>query len=447
MVENENNHSEPLYVTPIELPKQRFTKKRLLIIGLVLLLLAGGGLAAWVLSKDMSSSGKDAYTLPPADAGDDEKLKAAVKAGRQLSDGKCEGEGSVTLTNSPMKADDFAMIIPYGAVIDGHVTPIDHQYFSPADFNSKPDTYPVYALADGRITQISHRSESVGSKGKPSNDYRFVFAHTCTFLTYFDLVTSLAPDIQAEYDKNKKSNGFYSSASLEIPVKAGQLVGYIGGQTLDFAVWDTTKPLRGFITPELYKGEAWKIYTADPLDYYGKELKELAISKYLRTDSGKSGKIDWDIDGKLIGNWFAEGSNGYEGDRQRSDGRYWAGHLAIAPDYLDQSYYIASFGSFKQSGDGEQFVIKSAQPDPKDVGIESGPVKYELVSWSYMANGSFWDRKSLVKDPKISIEKSETKGCALFQLIENRKLKGEPFPDKPCSKVSGFTSAATTYIR
>lgn len=358
---------------------------KLILVGLVLLLVLLGLVGFGF--KESNSGGNSNIEFGSQNGQRTISQAEAIKAGKQLSGGKCEGSGPVKLTSSPMKQADIAMIIPYGLMVDGHVTPIDHQYFSPADFESAPDTYPVYALADGRITEISHRGESVGNRGKPSNDYRFVFAHSCTFLTYFDLVTSLAPDIQTEFDKHKTASGSFSQARLDIPVKAGQLVGYIGGQTLDFAVWDTQKPLTGFITPDLYKAEQWKIYTADPLDYYTDEVKQLVLEKYLRTDAGKSGRIDWDIDGKLIGNWFVENSNGYEGDRGQGDGRYWRTQLAVAPDHLDPTYHMASFGTYRESGDGEQFIIKSAQPDPKEVSVASGLVKYELVKWSYQVDG------------------------------------------------------------
>ena len=418
-----------------------------ILIPLVIIVIAIVGLAGWRVFKSRSGSGSNTR-FTTSENGERQIGEAeAIKAGKDLSGGKCEGKGSTKLTALPMKPTDFAMILPYGLMVDGHVTPIDHQYFSPTDFESAPDTYEVYALADGRITEISHRGESVGNRGKPSNDYRFVFSHTCTFLTYFDLVTSLAPNIKAEFDKNAKSSGSMSSASLDIPVKAGQLVGYIGGQTLDFAVWDTTKPLSGFINPESYKGEQWKIYTADPLDYYAEGVKQQILAKYMRTDASKSGKIDWDVDGRLIGNWFVENSNGYEGDRSQGDGRYWRTHLAVAPDYLDPSYYIASFGSFKTSGDGEQFIIESASPDPKNVDTTTGLVKYQLSGWNYLVNGDFWDRRSHAQNLKITLKNSSRAGCALYQLLENRKLRAEPFPGKVCTEVSGFTSAAKTYTR
>lgn len=423
------------------LPRNSKQRRTLIVAVVVCVILVSFVVSAWFIFASHNYQ----LGLPGEKRSEKDKKNAAIAAGKKLSNGRCEGEGPVTLDSSPMNPGDFAFIIPYGLMVDGHVTPIDHQYFSPAEFQSEPDTYPVFAMASGRITDISHRAESVGYQGKPSNDYRLVFSHTCTFLTYYDLLTSLAPDIKAEFDRVAKKNGNFSYATLDIEVKKGQLVGYIGGQTLDFAVWDTEKPLKGFISPGLYEGEQWKIYTADPLDYLSENLKELFISKYLRTDENKSGKIDWDIDGKLIGNWFAEGTNGYEGDRNLPDGKYWRGHLAVAPDHLDPENYIASFGTYSQPGDGEQFLIGSAQPEPREVDVGSGLVKYSLFSYTRKFNGQRWDQRTIAKDPKI--EPAQMQGCALFQLTESRKLRAEVFPGKTCAEVDNFTTAAVVYVR
>lgn len=61
------------------------------------------------------------------------------------------------------------------------------------------------------------------------------FEHSCTFYSYYDLLTSLSPEIKAEVGE---LIGFQNK-QVRIPVKAGQLVGRIGGQTVDFAVWET----------------------------------------------------------------------------------------------------------------------------------------------------------------------------------------------------------------
>ncbi len=214
----------------------------------------------------------------------------AVKAGKRISDGMCEGEGApYKLSVSPMKAEDFSHVIPYGSVVGGHVTPIDHQYFPPTIFRSPPDTYEVRAMADAKLVRYEPHATRI----------RLIFSVTCTYFYYYDLLTSVQTGI------NQKS--------LPLDVKAGDLIGRIGGQTLDFAVWDTTQTLKGFIVPEHYDAEPWKIYTVDPLDYYTDELRAMILSKYVRTAEPRSGKIDYDIDGKLIGNWFEEGTYGYGG--------------------------------------------------------------------------------------------------------------------------------------
>lgn len=362
----------------------------------------------------------------------------AVAVGKNLSNQKCSGTGAGTLTELPMNLDDFAMIIPYGLVTSGHVTPIDHQYYSPTVFNSPRDTYPVYAMADARLVDIQLRTTERGV------EYRMVFTMSCTFLYYYDLVTSLAPDIKAEYDLKKNSQGY--ATNIDIQVTAGQEIGKIGGQTLDFAVWDTTKPLTGFVNPTSYQTELWKIYTADPLDYVTPEIKQQMISKYLRTVEPISGKIDYDVDGRLIGNWFLEGTNGYAGATGNTGEGYWVGHLSIAPEHIDPTAFIVSFGDYL--GEAKQFSIPQGSANPTEVSTATGLVKYELKSWNYIKEDKTgWDRVTFAKNLKLENSNNPSQGCVLFKLVEDQKLKMEAFPGKKCSQVSGFTSAAKFYTR
>ncbi len=399
---------------------------RLVIAGIALLALV---LASWAFWYFRQNSQNGQVTDQSTDA---------VSVGKALSNQKCSGTEAGTLTELPMNLDDFAMIIPYGLVTDGHVTPIDHQYYSPTVFNSPRDTYPVFAMADARLVEIESRDTERGI------EYRMVFTMSCTFLYYYDLVTSLAPDIKAEYDLKKNSQGY--TRNIDIPVTAGQEIGKIGGQTLDFAVWDTTKPLAGFVNPVSYQTEQWKIYTADPLDYVTPEIRQQMINKYLRTVEPISGKIDYDIDGRLIGNWFLEGTNGYAGATGNTSGDYWAGHLSIAPEYIDPTAYIVSFGDYQ--GEVKQFSIPRGSTSPAEVSTATGLVKYGLRDWNYIKeNGTDWDRFTLAKNLKLENSGSQSHGCVLLQLLEDRKLKMEAFPGKKCSQVSGFTAAAKFYTR
>lgn len=197
-----------------------------------------------------------------------------IKIGKQFSNGQCEGGEKLPITHSPMNLADFSMIIPYGLMVSSHVTPIDHQYFEPADRSLGADSYPVYAVAEATLIDIGTRPS--GTPGGSGTEYRLFFSMSCKLFYYYDLVTSLAPDIEAEFNSRGGRN-------INIKIKAGQTIGRIGGQTLDFAVWDMEVMLPGFITPRLYERELWKIHTADPLEYYTEQLKEMLIPKYVRT--------------------------------------------------------------------------------------------------------------------------------------------------------------------
>ena len=414
------------------------TRKIFLFIALPLILILGALTVYYLGFSNNDNLNGSAQT----DANDTAE-KNALRAGKQLSNNRCKGEGvPYKLSHSPMEPEDFTHIIPYGLMVGGHVTPIDHQYFSPKDYRSPVDAYEVYAMADSSLVDIGTRTNKV----HPATEYRLVFSVSCTFLYYYDLVTSLAPEIKTILDERGR-DGFFSG---NIPVKAGQIIGRIGGRTLDFAVWDTTKPLQGFVNPASYTGEAWKIYTADPLDYYTDELRQFILSRYVRTAEPISGKIDHDIDGKLIGNWFLEGSNGYAGPGGGQDG-YWIGHLAIAPDHYDPTQTIVSMGFlYKKVGsdDQMQYMVLPGAMSPAEVGVDSGLARYDLARWEYSkTDGSSWDKTTIADGVIAKSDPSRHFGCVLAQLTERRQLKFELFLERACDEVSDFTVQARLYAR
>ncbi|HSX23924.1 MAG TPA: hypothetical protein VLE74_02375 [Candidatus Saccharimonadales bacterium] len=411
-----------------------------ILIPLVIIVVVAVGFVGWrVAAKQKAKSNSSPSKILQSNASSDEK---AIAAGKSLSNNQCKGTGETTFTHLPMNAADFSILIPYGETVGGHVTPIDHQYFSPTDFHSVKDKYPVYAMADALMTDIEVHPPENGSNGR----IRMVFTVSCTFLYYYDLVTSVEPGI----DK----------AHLPIQVKAGQLIGHIGGQTLDFAVWNTKKPLTGFINPASYDGEAWKIYTADPFPYYTTELRAIVVGKNPRQAEPIAGKIDYDIDGKLIGNWFLEGSGGYSGPSHGMGPSYWEGHLSIAPDLYDPSATVVSVGNYgaypqygpssdtsNHSDNARQYFAEAASPDPAKVDKNSGAVKFELVQRQWLtSSGSLWDNSSYIQAPKAKTT-GPVFGTVLAQVLDGGKLKFEVFPGKNATQVSGFTSAAKTYTR
>ncbi len=401
-----------------------------IFLALAIVVIAAVGFAGWRVFNKSHGKNQTSSKILNSNASPEDK---AISAGKSLSNNSCKGSGDGQFTHLPMNAADFSILIPYGLTVGGHVTPIDHQYFQPTDFQSAKDKYPVYAMANALITDIEVHPPENGSKGR----IRMVFSVSCTFFYYYDLVTGVEPGI----DK----------AHLPISVKAGQIIGHIGGQTLDFAVWNTNKPLTGFINPSTYDGEAWKIYTADPFPYYTSELRQIVEAKDPRVADPIAGKIDYDIDGKLIGNWFEKGSGGYSGASEGHDSNYFKTHLSFAPDVYDPSHFRISIGSLfdkVQNQSEMQHVTEANAPDPKDVGVNTGMVKYDLVGWNYFnADGSQWNEMGPAKGVTLKNYDAKFYGCALAQLMSAGELKFEVFAGKHCASVSSFDSNTTTYTR
>lgn len=346
----------------------------------------------------------------------------------------CVGSGTVNLS-SPMKIENIGIVIPMGSMVGSHVTPIDHMYFQPAIFNSQPDTYNVYADADGVITSIGVEPNNPENKYKKTN---VRIMHTCDFYSIYNLLTSLSPEITKV--TGEMSYGKYWSGS--IPVKKGQLIGKIGGQTLDLSVNYDKVILKGFIVPEHYLGESWKIHTVDPFDYLEEPDRSQLLEKNIRTALPLGGKIDYDIDGKLVGNWFVEGSGGYPAQYIPE---IWRNHLSFVYDDIDPTHIIISMGNYE--GDAKQFAVKGNSPDPKDISSSNGIVKYELIEIDYvLPNGQQWNRMSIEKNIKVR-DSDRVMGTVLVQLISDRKIKFEAFPGKTSSQVSDFSNNVKIYER
>jgi hypothetical protein len=299
-------------------------------------------------------------------------------------------------------------------------------------------------MADSTLILLASRSVNVETGQAKRAEYQLFFSVSCTEFYYYDLVTSLTPTLQRVLaDHPTQQTQVKTVAGLNVPVKAGELIGRIGGQTLDYAVWDFNKTLTGYVVPAHYAGDFPRVHLVSPFDYETDDVKQIMLSKLIYSAAPLAGKVDFDLDGKLIGGWFQEGTKFYE----QGPGRYWAGHLAIAPDYIDPTLTVLSIGTF---GDNKaaQFSISRRAPEPKTVGVETGLVKYDLLPWDYIeAAGRRWDRFTPVPGLRAINDSYSSQGCAAFQLLETRKLKAEFLPSQPCSWVTGFSGAAKMFTR
>jgi hypothetical protein len=278
----------------------------------------------------------------------------------------------------------------------------------------------------------------------PPDKITVVIESSCTFWVWYILLTSLTPDLAEQ-----ALPGPGQSSAVRIPVTAGQLIGYIGGRTLDFSVVNSEVTLAGFIVPEHYAAESWKIHIVDPFDYFAEPLRSQLLAHNVRTAEPRGGKIDYDIDGRLIGNWFVEGTNGYAGlsfGQAQDERPYSYTHLAIVPDAIDPTTYTISIGSLLPN-ESNQFGILGNAPDPAQVTVETGLVEYELVQMNWVdGNGQFWDRLTFATGLRRR-DGSQVMGTVLMQLLDNRRLQVEVFMGKRASQVTGFTNEALVYER
>ena len=340
----------------------------------------------------------------------------------------CE-TGEIKFDYAPVNLDKTTLLLPLGLMSGGHVTPVDHHYFQ--NFANEKVDIEIYSPGIGIINSIQHMPGA-----KEGEDYRIVIDHTCSISSIFIHVALLSEKLKPYAPSN---NGY---VGVKIPVEAGEIIGYYANN-VDYSIADTEIVLLGLLIPEHYEPETWKVHTANIYDYFNEPVRSKLIEKSLRTADPISGKIDYDIDGKLSGNWFLKGSNGYFGTEKYD---YWLGHLAITYDYLDPDRIVFSIAGYNGE-DSHQFGVKGNSPDPSEIGIEDGLIKYELVEYDWITpNGSSWDRKSLVK--RLKTKSNEiVQGVLLVQVINNKEIKFEVFPGKTALQVMEFTNNAKIYER
>lgn len=328
--------------------------------------------------------------------------------------------GSIRFTHLPMNVADFQYLIPIGLMAAQHVTPSDHLYLTLPTANLY---YDVFAPANGHIVLIQKRAST--------GDHRVVIEHTGAFWNYYDLMTSMHPDILAAMGVAVVPDNV--PQYVRIPVTAGQVIGKVGAHTLDWGVVHGEVTRGGFVVPSHYDYEPWKIHTVDPLDYYDEPLRSQLLAKAVRTAAPRGGKIDHDKDGTAAGNWFLKDTNGYRGI---NSGQYWVGHLALSYYHVDPNICMFSIGTW-QSGQGQYWVVGNA-PDPASVTEATGVVKWELVFATRGTNG---------QTQFIPPEMQGVRGVVLFQVLPNRELKAEIFPGLIGSQVTAFTANAKIYER
>jgi hypothetical protein len=303
---------------------------------------------------------------------------------------------SISFTSPVLPLDQLAPAIPYGLMVGGHVTPIDHVYLGvkalskSASQLTASDYVPVTAPAAGTITEVSNL-------GAP-NSFRVVIDHGCNLYSVY-MVMNKVTGVLASLAAQAATSGYLKA---NVKVKAGDEFGRQAETMLDFNIFDGTQWLPGFQNIQSYLTlDTWKPYTADYLPFFTPSIRSAMEAQLQKTSSPRVGKIDHDIAGTASGNWFLAGTNGYAG-RLNSDyenatamlgsgsvpgkNDYSWSHLAIAPHQVDTKAWVFSSGWWKDpKGDADQavLVVGPGQVAPDKLTSASGMVVYKLAQISY----------------------------------------------------------------
>lgn len=368
---------------------------------------------------------------------------------------KCQKNTDVRFSSLPIAIEDISYVEPIGELREGHIIPGDH---AGIDYKTSPTSTPVkvFAPADGFLVRVEkHPYEPPAGYPKDIQHYHIYLEHSCTLFTGFVHLTEFSPEIlsaSGELEQLTEYRGTEQKySSFRIPVKAGQQFGTAWSfGLLGWVTVDLTHTNKGYLNPPSYKGENWRIHSVSGFDYLEDSLQEKISSKNPRIKEPKGGKIDFDIEGKLVGGWFEKGTGGFrdESVAPKQCGNfpcpYWDGHIAFVYNYVDPMQLRVSVGHNWGLSGRTPFGVKGNGPDFADIGVENSLVKYELVGLRDLSREKGYETES----PLIT-ENDETKvlGTLLVQMVDKDTIKVEIFPGKSKDGVSAFTSNARVYSR
>lgn len=338
---------------------------------------------------------------------------------------------------------EFDALVPMGRMWGSHVTPTDHLYFQ---LHEKRERGFVRTPADGTIVSIQrfpNDRSPFWDNSLVEPDLRVVIAHTCELFSVYIHLGELAPEIAAHVGEIERGQNWFLDSSDPLIVRAGQPIAMFGGSAVDYSLHDESVTLSGFQVPEHYDREPWKVHTVDPFDYMTDKLVSELLPKNERQVSPYGGKIDYDIKGTAVGNWFMDGTVDYSGGPNLDSHEYWTGHLSIAYDHVEPSQIRISIG--RDIGlttedcriCGGVYAVHGNGPDPATVLVESGTTKYELTGRKHSDPDS---REKTVNDGNIL-------GIFLVQVIDETSIRTEFVKDVSASETTGFSENAVIYRR
>lgn len=304
--------------------------------------------------------------------------------------------GPPVFTSAPIDPSALMFIVPIGNMGPwAHTLPTDHAYLYHHLGSGSFQPLPVLAPAAGTI-----ENTYPGLNGEVKVWIRL----NSQFTYYFDHIV-LAPGL-----------------GTGSRVDAGSVMGTSPGAALDFAVRDLGFTV-GFITPARYGLDT--VHARSPLQYFTEPLRSQFYARVQREGTELDGRLSFDLDGTLSGNWFAEDLP--VASSSTNDVSVGGRQLAFARDVRFPERQRVSIGGFSFTG---LYGVPVEAPDFAAVTPASGLVVYRLLETGE-PGGPPGTRQV---------------GLLLTQLLESRRLRVEVVPDQR-STTASFSAAAAIYVR
>ncbi len=349
----------------------------------------------------------------------------SCKENKGILDSYAFPDGTVFFQKNPV---DLTEVVSFEPMGEPNVLPKDHGGFPLKDPHTLPADVPVYAVASGVIIVAGHGTRYMEGHNVPPalegtayDDYQLILKISKYVKVNYGHISAINFNILSELENlqaDEKGHRF------EIVVKAGDILGWVGPHpAMDFSVTDYSLSLN-FLNPSRYPED--QLFAADIYSYFKEPQLSEMVNIAARIATPWGGKSDYDIKGKIIGNWFLEGTTDYI---------QWSRQFAIVFDHLEPNRIIISDGSpmkdipgFENPGAPDVWWVKGNSPAPDKIGVNDGITKYKLI----------------YRGPQDENTKP-IQGVILIEMITEGKIKVEVF--KGSTSENSFTSAAKNYER
>jgi len=335
----------------------------------------------------------------------------------------------VELTHLPT---DLSQMLEFGPIGQIRVIPKMHGGFRLQDPFTFPASIPVYAMGDGYIANIEKEFRTIPGHGPPDlvgtdyDDFTLDIVYTKDAGGYYGHISALHEDILEQAGEIKEGRGRRNQ--VKIKITAGQIVGYVGPhEGVDIGMYDHSRESY-FANTKWYNRDyrSTVCYT----DYLPAHLREQIWEINPRTAEPRCGRIAYDKEGTVAGNWFLEGAKEItEWSKQLVFARHEVHGDLIT--IVDASPLVDGDGMLNEGRDPYLWFVHGNNPEPENITVNSGQVTYEVATWWKM----------------FDYENPPVEGTVLVQLIDSETLQYEWFEGKLASEVSGFTGNSRIYKR